>query len=104
MLQLHLSDRQIYCPLRCDLYQRLDGNRDHRFFQNLCVSPIKIIKSLLVPDPSWVPEHLREQPEEMKSLDTNKSLDMNGDIVLPPNKEKLLDADGFIKVDVATNV
>ena len=25
MLQLHLSDRQFYCLLRCDLYQRFDG-------------------------------------------------------------------------------
>ena len=25
MLQLHLSDRQFNYPLRCDLYQRLDG-------------------------------------------------------------------------------
>ena len=25
MLQLHLSDRQFYCLLRCVLYQRLDG-------------------------------------------------------------------------------
>ena len=27
MLQLHLSDRQFYCLLRCDLYWRLDGNQ-----------------------------------------------------------------------------
>ena len=26
MLQLHLSDRQFYCLLRCVLYQRLDGS------------------------------------------------------------------------------
>ena len=25
MLQLHLSGQQIYCILRCDLYQRFDG-------------------------------------------------------------------------------
>ena len=26
MLQLHLSDQQFYCVLRCDLYQRFDGS------------------------------------------------------------------------------
>ena len=26
MLQLHLRDQQFYCPLRCDLYWRFDGN------------------------------------------------------------------------------
>ena len=28
MLQLHLSEQQFYCPLRCALYQRLDGTTD----------------------------------------------------------------------------
>ena len=28
MLQLHLSDQQLYCLLRCVLYQRLDGSYD----------------------------------------------------------------------------
>ena len=26
MLQLHLSDQQLYCLQRCSLYQRFDGN------------------------------------------------------------------------------
>ena len=30
MLQLHLSDRQICCLLRCVFYQRLDGNANYR--------------------------------------------------------------------------
>ena len=27
MLQLHLSDQQFNCPLKCALYQRLDGSQ-----------------------------------------------------------------------------
>ena len=74
MLQLHLSDRQFYCLLKCVLYQRLDGSHTTSLLKFKIMPETKVRNNITVCVTLWLQNIKKILPETCQNIKLAKWL------------------------------